>query len=205
MSGAVIRPEMALPKSELRLLGPLSLAIDGRELRQLPRKADALLALLALQPGRPIARETVADFLWTDRGADQARHSLRQTLLVLRHNVGHDLILAEGNCLVIPPGILTVDAIEFEARAASTERDVLAEAAALYRGELLENRGPVASRFDDWLAVERSRLAALAATILRRSKHERRPRAGIFCRRHRGRNHHRAIPFWLTLRDRPQF
>src|SRR5262249_1747309 len=100
--------------------------------------------------------------------ADQARHSLRQTLLVLRHNVGHDLILAEGNCLVIPPGILTVDAIEFEARAASTERDVLAEAAALYRGELLENRGPVASRFDDWLAVERSRLAALAATILRR-------------------------------------
>jgi TolB-like protein/DNA-binding SARP family transcriptional activator/predicted ATPase/class 3 adenylate cyclase len=159
---------MALPKSELRLLGPLSFAIDGRELRQLPRKADALLALLALQPGRPIARETVADFLWTDRGPEQARHSLRQTLLVLRHSVGHDLILAEGNCLVIPPGTLTVDAIQFEARAASTDRDVLAEAAALYRGELLENRGPVASRFDDWLAIERSRFAALAATILRR-------------------------------------
>jgi DNA-binding SARP family transcriptional activator len=159
---------MALPKSALRLLGPLSLAIDGRELRQLPRKADALLALLALQLGRPIARETVADFLWTDRGPEQARHSLRQTLLVLRHSVGHDLILAEDNCLVIPPGTLTVDAIEFEARAVSTDQDVLAEAAALYRGELLENRGPVASRFDDWLTVERSRLAALAATILRR-------------------------------------
>jgi hypothetical protein len=48
---------MALPKSELCLLGPLSFAIDGRELRQLPRKADALLAL---QPGRLITRETVA-------------------------------------------------------------------------------------------------------------------------------------------------
>src|SRR6516225_483127 len=167
MSRAVMRPEMAQPKIELRLLGPLSLATDGHELRQLPRKADALLALLALQPGRLITRETVADFLWTDRGPEQARHSLRQTLLVLRHSAGGDLILAEGNSLVIPPGTLTVDAIEFEARAASTDRDVLAEAAALYRGELLENRGPVASRFDDWLAIERSRLAALAATVLR--------------------------------------
>src|SRR6516162_9589069 len=168
MSASVFKPEIALPKSELRLLGPLSLAIDGHELHQLPRKADALLALLALQPGRPITRETLADFLWTDRGPEQARHSLRQTLLVLRRRVGDDLILAEGNCLVILPGALVVDAIEFEARAASTDRDALAEAAALYRGELLENRGPVASRFDDWLAIERSRFAALAVTILRR-------------------------------------
>jgi len=164
----VFKPEIALPKSELRLLGPLSLAIDGHELHQLPRKADALLALLALQPGRPITRETLADFLWTDRGPEQARHSLRQTLLVLRRRVGDDLILAEGNCLVILPGALVVDAIEFEARAASTDRDVLAEAAALYRGELLENRGPVAPRFDYWLALERSRFATLAATVLRR-------------------------------------
>jgi adenylate cyclase len=168
MSAAVSKPEIAVPKSELRVLGPLSLAIDGRELHRLPRKADALLALLALQPGRPIARETVADFLWTDRGPEQARHSLRQTLLVLRRSLGDDLILAEGNSLVIPPGALAVDAIEFEARAASTDRNGLAETAALYRGELLENRGPVAPRFDDWLAVERSRFAALAATILRR-------------------------------------
>src|SRR5262252_3334283 len=154
MRAAGSRFGIALPKSELRLLGPLSLAIDGRELHQLPRKADALLALLALQPGRPVARETVADFLWTDSGPEQARHSLRQTLLVLRRSVGDDLIVAEGNCLVIPPGTLAVDAIEFEARAASIERDVLAEAAALYRGDLLENRGPVAPRFDDWLAVD---------------------------------------------------
>jgi DNA-binding SARP family transcriptional activator len=56
MSAAMSKPGIALPKIELRLLGPLSLAIDGRERHQLPRKADALLALLALQPGRPIAR-----------------------------------------------------------------------------------------------------------------------------------------------------
>jgi DNA-binding SARP family transcriptional activator len=34
--------------------------------------------------------------------------------------------------------------------------------------ELLENRGLVAPHFDDWLAFERTRFAALAATILRR-------------------------------------
>jgi TolB-like protein/DNA-binding SARP family transcriptional activator len=168
MSAAMSKPGIALPKIELRLLGPLSLAIDGRERHQLPRKADALLALLALQPGRPIAREMVADFLWTQSGPEQARHSLRQTLLVLRRSVSDDLILAEGNSLVIPPSTLAVDAIEFEARAASTDRCVLAKAAGLYRGELLENRAPVAPRFDDWLAIERSRFAALAATVLRR-------------------------------------
>ena len=88
MSAAVLKPQIALPKGELRLLGPLSLAVDGHEMHQLPRKADALLALLALQRGRPITRETVADFLWTDRGPEQARHSLRQTLLVLHRSVG---------------------------------------------------------------------------------------------------------------------
>src|ERR1700752_552770 len=122
MSAAFLKPQIALPKGELLLLGPLALAIEGRELHRLPRKADALLALLALQPGRPIARETVADFLWTDRGLEQARHRLRQTLLVIRRSVGDDLILAEGNSLVTPPGTLAVDAIEFEARAASTDR-----------------------------------------------------------------------------------
>src|ERR1700751_6149225 len=101
MSAALLGPGIALPKSQMRLLGPLSLAIDGRQLRQLPRKADALLALLALQPGRPIARETVADFLWTDRGPEQARHSLRQTLLLLGRNLGVHLILSEGNCLIM--------------------------------------------------------------------------------------------------------
>src|ERR1700745_1673755 len=101
MGAAVVKLGIALPKSELRLLGARSLAIAGRELHRLPRKADALLALLALHPGRPIARETVADFLWTDRGLEQARHSLRQTLLVLRRSAGDDLILAEGNSLVI--------------------------------------------------------------------------------------------------------
>ena len=62
MSAAVLNPQIALPKGELRLLGPLALAIEGRELHRLPRKADALLALLALQPGRPITREAAPIF-----------------------------------------------------------------------------------------------------------------------------------------------
>src|ERR1700751_4198253 len=101
MSAAVVKPQIALPKGALLLLGPPALAIEGRELHRLPRKADALLALLALQPGRPITREAVADFLWTDRGPEQARHSLRQTLLLLGRNLGVHLILSEGNCLIM--------------------------------------------------------------------------------------------------------
>ena len=68
----------------LSVLGPFVLRADGCEVTGLPRKAQALLAFLALQPDRKIPREIVADLLWTHSGPDQARHSLRQTLVALR-------------------------------------------------------------------------------------------------------------------------
>jgi hypothetical protein len=60
---------MALPKSDLRLLGPLSFAIDGRELRQLlatqedpnsPQRYRYLAACLAHMGRYDDAREIVA-------------------------------------------------------------------------------------------------------------------------------------------------
>ena len=71
----------------IQLLGGFRLSVAGREVTSLPRKAQALLAYLAMQDGRPVSRETVSDLLWTDRGATQARHSLRQTLLVTRREL----------------------------------------------------------------------------------------------------------------------
>ena len=43
-------------------------------------KATLLLAYLALKPGKPHSRETLIGLLWSDRGDNQARGSLRQAL-----------------------------------------------------------------------------------------------------------------------------
>ena len=48
------------------------------------RKAQALLAYLALRPGEALCREKLMDLLWSDRGETQARTSLRQALTALR-------------------------------------------------------------------------------------------------------------------------
>ena len=64
----------------LRLLGGFMLRADTRT-RPLPaRKAQALLAYLALRAGRAHAREALTALLWDEAGDKQARQSLRQAL-----------------------------------------------------------------------------------------------------------------------------
>ena len=46
---------------QLQLLGPFALRHRARSVRSLPKKAQALLAYLAMQNGRPVAREHLAD------------------------------------------------------------------------------------------------------------------------------------------------
>ena len=57
---------------------------SGNELQFRTRKARAVLAILALH-GRPMSRNALADLLWSERGATQARASLRQTIFELQH------------------------------------------------------------------------------------------------------------------------
>ena len=68
----------------LRLLGGFLLRADGRP-RPLPaRKAQALLAYLAVRGGRAHAREALTGLFWADAGERQARQSLRQIMVRLR-------------------------------------------------------------------------------------------------------------------------
>ena len=78
---------------EISLLGGFGLRVGGREI-VVSRKARALIAYLAINPGQPAARDTVSDLLWSRRGAEQQRHSLRQTLVELRR-----VFAAEGDVL----------------------------------------------------------------------------------------------------------
>jgi TolB-like protein len=63
---------------ELQLIGP-----DGVLIAVANRRARALLAILLLEPDRPITRDAVTKLLWPGRFEAQARASLRQCLLEL--------------------------------------------------------------------------------------------------------------------------
>jgi DNA-binding SARP family transcriptional activator len=64
----------------LTLLGPFSASIDGRPVRLPTRKAQALLAYLALGEPAGESRERMMGLLWSEKATKQARDSLRQSI-----------------------------------------------------------------------------------------------------------------------------
>ena len=167
----MVNPSNTSPLVSLTLLGGFTLRVGGREVASIPRKARALLAYLAMQDGKPVSRETISDLLWTDRGVEQARHSLRQTLLVLRRELrdaGEDLIRSEDGVLSFRPEAVATDVGRFRVLARSRERADLAEAAELYAGPLLARFQPVAADFDDWVDRTRGEIAEVSLDVLGR-------------------------------------
>src|ERR1700739_681157 len=69
----------------IKLLGPLR--ITGGNHGRCARKAGARIACLACQHGAPVSREKLADLLWPYQGSEQARHSLRNCSLQVRHSL----------------------------------------------------------------------------------------------------------------------
>ncbi len=159
------------PLVSITLLGGFTLRVGGKEMTSIPRKARALLAYLAMQDGKPVSRETMSDLLWTDRGVEQARHSLRQTLLVLRRELrdaGEDLIRSEDGVLSFRPEAVATDVGRFRVLAGSRDRADLAEAAELYAGPLLARFQPVAADFDDWVDRSRGEVEEISLDVLGR-------------------------------------
>lgn len=151
----------------IRLLGGLEVRQETGAAVDFPtRKAKALLAYLALHPGRPHSRDALADLLWANRG-EQARGSLRRTLSDLRKAIGGSAVLAsDGDGIALAPEGLEVDVGDFERLALSREAAGLEQAAALYRGELLAGLVLDEAGFGDWLRAERERLRTLAMQAL---------------------------------------
>jgi TolB-like protein/predicted Zn-dependent protease len=149
----------------IRLLGGFELASGcGRDVPLPGRKVRALMACLALSPGKPWSREKLMALLWSDRSDDQARASLRQALAELRRALGEPSPLrTEHDAVSLDPAMIAVDAVEFERLAKSGKLD---ETAVLYRGPLLDDHGVRDSAFEDWLHVERTRLHDLAVEVL---------------------------------------
>lgn len=151
----------------VRVLGTLS-ASDGHQTltRFGGTSVAALLARLAMYPRRSHAREELVELLWPGVEPEVGRNRLRQTLFALRTlleppgPVPAPVLIADRTSVRVHEGALACDAVEFE-QALREGRH--ADALALYAGELLPGH------YDDWIADERLRLAALADRAAERS------------------------------------
>ncbi len=126
------------------------------------RKAQALLAYLALPLGQAHPRDKLAALLWGEMGEEQARGNLRQALFVLRKALPAGALVGEGERIGLNAEAVEVDAAVFERRVAEGTPGALAAAAALYRGELLAGLAVKEAAFEEWLLGERERLRELA-------------------------------------------
>jgi len=155
---------------ELTLLGGFAVRSAAGEAVAVPvKKAKALLAYLALHPGRPHSRDKLATLLWGDSEDAQARHSLRQALTSLRKalpGVMPEVLAVDGEDLVVTPGAIAVDVMEFDRLVKEGDRDAQEQAVTLYQGEFLEGFNPRAVVFEDWLMGERNRLRERAVEAM---------------------------------------
>jgi DNA-binding SARP family transcriptional activator/TolB-like protein len=152
------------PQLRLTLFGPMrAQAYDGHSVLPRMRKTRALLAVLGLAAGRPVARTQLIDLLWSRRGSEQGRASLRQATHELQWTLGS-----------IAPGLLRVDRDQITLR----KKDVWVDAVALtqtaaaphdllslFCAPLLEDLRSLDPALDRFLADQHQRLVQVAETI----------------------------------------
>ena len=148
------------PIFHFRLFGTPSLESDGGPVpvRATQRHRVALLALLALSPGRRLTRDRLIATLWPERDIDGGRNLLKVATYVLREALTETALLSEGDFLRLNTDIVRVDVLEFEG---ALDRADHAAAVALYRGPLMDGFFlSEAAEFEHWTDRERQRLAS---------------------------------------------
>ncbi len=156
----------------LKLLGDFDARDEaGTPIAISAKKNRALLALLALEQSGSLSRERIAALLWSDRGQEQARRSLRQALTVLRQELGRfepSLLVGNDERVGLDLTRLRVDAREVADACEGTDMAALRHAAGLYTGPLLADATVEDPEFDDWLRTERQHYLDHAIALLDR-------------------------------------
>jgi len=138
-------------------------SVDEAVAPRLSAQRLALLAVLAAEGDRHVSRERLTGLFWPDVDEERARHSLRQALYTLRHEVGRDIIRSDF-AVSFEPSAIAADVIEFRAALARGDG---ATAAALVRGPFLAGFYlPTAAPFQRWVEEERARLHTAASNAI---------------------------------------
>ena len=136
---------------------------QGRPLLPRTRKTRAILAILALSAPRPVMRLQLVGLLWSRRGTEQGRASLRQAIHELQDGFGTrfaSLLTVDRNYLALKTDDVWVDA-QHAVLASPSQPDVLS----LFQRPLLEDLVGLDPAFDQWLDVERTRILRVARVI----------------------------------------
>ncbi len=133
---------------QVRLFGELEAVAEGVPVPVRGAKQRALLALLALQRGRPVSADRLIDVLWGDGQASNPANALQAQIGQLRRTFGAGAIRTSEAGYALAVGADDVDVVRFgqlvaEGRRLAREGDaalasaVLGEALGLRRGEPL--------------------------------------------------------------------
>ena len=98
----------------MRLFGPASFVIAGRELRFKSLKLRAALGYIALSESQTETRERLVGLLWSESGEEHARASLRQNIRELRvslQGLSHDGLHIVAREIGFEPGSVDVDVL----------------------------------------------------------------------------------------------
>jgi len=154
----------------IALLGGLDISGGEASARvSLTRKARALVAYLALRGERGQSREKLAELLWGNSAEEQARANLRQALTSIRRALNGDgaaFLVADGDQISLSKSEIDLDVARFERLVAEATPDALKQAAALYKGDLLDGFSLKEDSFEVWARAERERLRLLASDAL---------------------------------------
>jgi DNA-binding SARP family transcriptional activator len=147
------------PIVRLNLLGGFALTSPNGETIQMPtRKNRMMLGILAESNKLHCTRDRLCSLLWGEHRDDLARSSLRQSLAVLRKELGEyaDSIMETNHETVgLCPDALSCDTHEFLKNSKTTSVQELRDATLLYQGEFLNDIGHTNPIFEEWLASER--------------------------------------------------
>jgi TolB-like protein len=159
-----------MTRSRLELLGGFHL-ISGssRDVDIAAKKNRALLGILTMAPRQEVTRERLTGLLWSDRGDEQAKNSLRQALVTLRKDfeaLDADPLVMNGDRVGLDPNLVSADVIEFLSASASADPSELQHAANLYRGSFLDGLSAGDNAFEDWLRGARADLVSRAIRVL---------------------------------------
>ena len=149
-----------------RTLGPVEVLLDGgfAPAELLWRKNLALLVYLARSPRRSRAREHLMGLLWADKPESAARHSLNESVRVLRRSVGESGVDTEAGLVRLAPEAVRLDVEQLDQHVSQGE---WCTAARLIAGDFLEGFAvPGASGFEDWLTVERTTWRSRSVEVL---------------------------------------
>ena len=151
------------------LFGGFRLNVGGQVVGVSSRRARALIGYLCAMRDGSASRERLSGLLWSDRGEDQARASLRQCLLEIRAataSAGVDLIDAGRETIRLRDRGRSSDLSALEAAMAGKDAEALSAALERLGGaELLAEAG-VGGLFGDWLEEFRGQLnRRLAAAV----------------------------------------